>query len=82
MAIAFATSSLSGVTTSTSQLTRVLPCRSTLPTPIDLIHHTDGGMQNVTDNDFKRSIQDDTGVKPEAAEAFPDLEEDVRQSIR
>jgi carbonic anhydrase len=49
---------------------------------IILIHHTDCGMLTFTDDDFKRSIQDDTGVKPEwAAEAFPDLDEDVRQSI-
>ncbi len=49
---------------------------------IILIHHTDCGMLTFTDDDFKRSIQDDTGIKPEwAAEAFPDLDEDVRQSI-
>jgi carbonic anhydrase len=47
-----------------------------------LIHHTDCGMLTFTDDDFKRSIQEETGIKPEwAAEAFPDLEEDVRQSI-
>src|ERR1700719_1755388 len=50
---------------------------------IILIHHTDCGMLTFTDDDFKRSIQDDTGIKPQwAAEAFPDLDEDVRQSIR
>jgi carbonic anhydrase len=49
---------------------------------IILIHHTDCGMLTFTDDAFKRQIQDDTGVKPEwAAEAFPDLDEDVRQSI-
>jgi carbonic anhydrase len=49
---------------------------------IILIHHTDCGMLTFTDDEFKRSIQDETGVKPEwAAEAFPDLDEDVRQSI-
>ena len=49
---------------------------------IILIHHTDCGMLTFTDDDFRRQIQDDTGIKPEwAAEAFPDLEEDVRQSI-
>jgi carbonic anhydrase len=47
-----------------------------------LIHHTDCGMLTFSDDDFRRSIQEDTGIKPEwAAEAFPDLEEDVRQSI-
>jgi carbonic anhydrase len=49
---------------------------------IILIHHTDCGMLTFTDDQFKQSIQEDTGIKPEwAAEAFPDLEEDVRQSI-
>ena len=49
---------------------------------IILIHHTDCGMLTFTDDTFKRSIQDDTGIKPAwSAEAFPDLDEDVRQSI-
>jgi carbonic anhydrase len=49
---------------------------------IILIHHTDCGMLTFRDDDFKRQIQDDTGIKPEwAAEAFEDLDEDVRQSI-
>jgi carbonic anhydrase len=49
---------------------------------IILIHHTDCGMLTFTDDAFKRSIQDETGIKPAwAAEAFSDLEEDVRQSI-
>jgi carbonic anhydrase len=49
---------------------------------IVLIHHTDCGMLTFTDDEFKRSVQDDVGIKPEwAAEAFPDLDEDVKQSI-
>jgi carbonic anhydrase len=49
---------------------------------IILIHHTDCGMLTFTDDAFKRSIQDETGIKPSwAAEAFGDLDEDVRQSI-
>ena len=49
---------------------------------IVLIHHTDCGMLTFTDDEFKRSVQEDTGIEPEwAAEAFPDLDEDVRQSI-
>ena len=49
---------------------------------IMLIHHTDCGMLTFTDDAFKRSVQDDTGIKPEwAAEAFDDLDTDVRQSI-
>jgi carbonic anhydrase len=49
---------------------------------IILIHHTDCGMLTFTDDEFKHSIQEETGIKPEwAAEAFSDLDEDVRQSI-
>jgi len=49
---------------------------------IMLIHHTDCGMLTFTDDEFKRSILEDTGIKPHwGAESFPDLEEDVRQSI-
>ena len=51
-------------------------------TEIILIHHTDCGMLTFTDDDFKRAIQDETGVKPPwSAESFPDLAEDVRQSL-
>ena len=56
---------------------RLLATRS-----IILIHHTDCGMLTFTDDQFKASIQEETGIKPEwAAEAFPDLDTDVRQSI-
>ena len=49
---------------------------------IMLIHHTDCGMLTFKDDDLRRQIQDETGVKPAwAAEAFEDLDEDVRQSI-
>ena len=49
---------------------------------IILIHHTDCGMLTFTDDEFKKSIQDETGIKPEwAAESFTDLDEDVRQSV-
>ena len=49
---------------------------------IILIHHTDCGMVTFSDDDFRRGIQENVGVKPQwAAEAFPDAEEDVRQSI-
>jgi carbonic anhydrase len=50
---------------------------------IILIHHTDCGMLTFTDDEFKRGIQEETGVKPPwSGEAFPDLAEDVRQSLR
>ena len=49
---------------------------------IILIHHTDCGMLTFTDEGFKKSIQDDIGIKPAwSPEAFPDLDEDIRQSI-
>jgi carbonic anhydrase len=49
---------------------------------IMLIHHTDCGMLTFGDDDFRRQVQEETGIKPEwAAEAFDDLESDVRQSI-
>jgi len=50
---------------------------------IILIHHSDCGMLTFTDDGFKSDLQDENGVKPPwAAEAFPDLEADVRQSLR
>jgi carbonic anhydrase len=50
---------------------------------IILIHHSDCGMLTFTDDEFKRAILEETGVKPPwAAEAFPDLAVDVRQSLR
>jgi carbonic anhydrase len=49
---------------------------------IILIHHTDCGMLTFTDDGFKSSIADEVGIKPAwAAEAFDNLETDVRQSI-
>ena len=51
-------------------------------TEIMLIHHSDCGMLTFSDDDFRRQLEEDTGVRPEwAAEAFSDLEDDVRQSI-
>jgi carbonic anhydrase len=49
---------------------------------IILIHHTDCGMLTFTDDGFARAIRDDVGAEPAwPAEAFTDLDEDVRQSI-
>ncbi|MBA0124445.1 carbonic anhydrase [Haloechinothrix sp. YIM 98757] len=49
---------------------------------IILIHHTDCGMLTFSDDEFRQSIQQEVGIKPPwAAEAFADLEGDVRQSI-
>jgi carbonic anhydrase len=50
---------------------------------IILIHHTDCGMLTFTDDDFKASIEADTGVRPTwDSEAFSDLGDDVRQSMK
>jgi carbonic anhydrase len=47
-----------------------------------LIHHTGCGMLTFNDDEFKRSIQDEVGIKPTwSAESLGDLEEDVRQSV-
>ncbi len=49
---------------------------------IIIIHHTGCGMLTFTDDAFKASIQEETGIKPDwAAEAFTDLDTDVRQSV-
>ena len=51
-------------------------------TEIILIHHTDCGMLTFTDDEVKRQIQEEVGVRPHfALEAFTDLEQDVRDSI-
>ena len=49
---------------------------------IVLIHHTDCGMLTFSDDEFRGQIEADTGIRPPwAAEAFGDLEGDVKQSI-
>ena len=48
---------------------------------IVLVHHTDCGMLTFADDDLRRDIEAETGVRPLwAAEAFTDLDGDVRQS--
>jgi carbonic anhydrase len=47
-----------------------------------LIHHTDCGMQKITDDGFRRELQEATGTAPAfAIESFTDVEADVAQSI-
>jgi carbonic anhydrase len=47
-----------------------------------LIHHTDCGMQKLTDDGFRAELQETTGMAPAfAIESFSDAEADVRQSI-
>ncbi len=48
-----------------------------------LIHHTDCGMEKITDDGFRAELQGDTGLAPGfAIESFVDAEANVRQSIR
>jgi carbonic anhydrase len=52
-------------------------------TEIVLIHHTDCGMLTFQDDAVRAEIEQETGLRPPfALEAFPDLDDDVRQSIR
>jgi carbonic anhydrase len=47
-----------------------------------LIHHTDCGMQKLTDDGFRAELQEATGVAPAfAIESFKDIDADLRQSI-
>jgi carbonic anhydrase len=47
-----------------------------------LVHHTDCGMQSLTDDGFRAELQEATGVAPAfAIESFTDVDADVRQSI-
>ncbi|MGH7877001.1 MAG: beta-class carbonic anhydrase [Candidatus Dormibacteraceae bacterium] len=49
---------------------------------IILVHHTDCGMLTFKDDEVKRQIEQETGIRPPfALEAFSDVQEDVRQSI-
>ncbi|MFJ6984730.1 MULTISPECIES: beta-class carbonic anhydrase [unclassified Streptomyces] len=48
-----------------------------------LVHHTDCGMLTFTDEAFRDGIEGDTGIRPTwSAEAFTDVEADVRRSVR
>jgi carbonic anhydrase len=47
-----------------------------------LIHHTDCGMEKISDDGFRAELQEATGVSPAfAIESFGDVDADVRQSI-
>jgi len=47
-----------------------------------LIHHTDCGMEKISDDGFRAELREETGVAPAfAIESFGDVETDVRQSI-
>jgi carbonic anhydrase len=47
-----------------------------------LIHHTDCGMEKISDDGFRAELREQTGVAPAfAIESFGDVDADVRQSI-
>lgn len=49
---------------------------------IMLIHHTDCGMEKITDDGFREELLEATGTAPAfAIESFTDVDADVRQSI-
>jgi carbonic anhydrase len=51
-------------------------------TAIVLVHHTDCGMQKLTDDEFRDELEAASGLRPSfAIESFRDPYEDVRQSI-
>jgi carbonic anhydrase len=71
-----------GVVTDDAIRSLVISQRLLGTTEVALIHHTRCGMLTFTDDQFKAAIEADTGLRPTwAAEAFGDLDGDVRQSI-
>jgi carbonic anhydrase len=47
-----------------------------------LIHHTDCGMEKISDDGFRTELRKETGIAPAfAIESFSDVDADVRQSI-
>lgn len=48
-----------------------------------LVHHTRCGMLTLTEDEFRAELLQETGMTPAfAIESFPDLDADVRQSMR
>ena len=51
-------------------------------TSIVLVHHTDCGLQKVSEDELKREVEEETGMRPSfAIESFRDPYADIRQSI-
>jgi carbonic anhydrase len=49
---------------------------------IMLIHHTDCGLEAITDDGFRAELQEATGMAPSfAIESYTDVDDNVRQSI-
>jgi len=48
-----------------------------------VVHHTDCGMEKITDEGFRAELESDTGVAPNfPVGAFADVEDSVRGSVR
>src|SRR5680860_1737349 len=61
----------------------VHPSRRLGTREIVVIHHTDCGLEKVTDDAFRAELQELSGVAPSfAIESFTHREENLRQSIR
>jgi carbonic anhydrase len=49
---------------------------------VTLVHHTECGMQTLTDDGFRAELREETGIAPPfAIESFDNLEADLRQSV-
>ena len=72
-----------GVITDDAIRSLVISQRLLATREIILIHHTDCGMLTFRDDEVKAAITEDVGVRPPfALEAFPEVEQDVQQSLR
>jgi carbonic anhydrase len=71
-----------GVVTDDMIRSLVVSQRALGTTEVVLVHHTDCGMQKVTDDAFKADLEAETGQRPAwALESFTDPVADVRQSM-
>jgi carbonic anhydrase len=71
-----------GIVTDDTVRSLAISQRRLRTTEIILVHHTDCGMLTFTDDDFAREVETETGSRPSwSAGTFPDLEDDVRESI-
>lgn len=71
-----------GVVTDDAIRSLCLSQRALGTTEIVLIHHTKCGVHGLDEAEFKRQLEDETGMKPAwSFESFDDPYDDVRQSI-
>jgi carbonic anhydrase len=71
-----------GVVTSDELRSLAISQRLLGTTEIMLIHHTGCGMLTITEEEFFSDIEAETGTRPSwAAEAFTDLDADLRENI-